>query len=182
MCSSIACNRLLKTYWHSQNEIKYSWANSSPRHAAPTASARATWLSRADERASTATDSTAQTLSQHEKPTSSRGLKKRGPLCIFWADGFTDRKHDPDEQDCDVAEGIDGGSDPNLQHDMHFHGVIRTIGGRSSFCGSTQRLPFFFFTMTSIKSIYGATAVNILQTLGPPFFLRHLHRHDCIRH
>ncbi|KAK2596975.1 hypothetical protein N8I77_012853 [Diaporthe amygdali] len=39
----------------------------------------------------------------------------------------------------------------------------------------------FFFTMTSIKSIYGATAVNILQTLGPPF-LRHLHRHDCIRH
>lgn len=46
---------------------------------------------------------------------------------------------------------------------MHFHGVIRAIGGRWSllWAGPTTCLFFPHFTMTSIKSIHGVTAGNI---------------------
>lgn len=38
---------------------------------------------------------------------------------------------------------------------MHFHGVIRAIGGRSSllWAGPTTSLSFYTFTMTFVKSI-----------------------------
>lgn len=72
------------------------------------ASARATSSFRADEPG---------TLSAAHKFTSFSGGRRPSlsiftPLGVpppFWRNGFTDSKHDPHEQDCDVAGGIDGG-------------------------------------------------------------------------
>lgn len=103
----------------------------------------------------------------------------------FWRNGFTDRQHDPHEQDCDVAGGIDGGRAILISSTTCiFTALSAQLVADRPFCGPAQRLAFLFYsiTMTSIKSISRRNGGKRFFTpLGPPFFLRHLHRHDCIR-
>lgn len=106
------------------------------------------------------------------------------PLHFFFGrNGFTDRQHDPHEQDCDVAGGIDGGRAILISSTTCiFTALSAQLVADGPFCGPTQRLVFLSTLHDDIHQTHSRRngGKHFFTPLGPPF-LRHLHRHDCIR-
>lgn len=66
------------------------------------------------------------------------------PIFFFLGrNGFTDRQHDPHEQDCDVAGGIDGGRAILISSTTCiFTALSAQLVADRPFCGPAQRLHF----------------------------------------